>query len=177
MNDDEFQTKFQSWKNDFLSNRKQYDNQVWANLIEHPLDISFIGLAELYQASGEGQRLVIENFFERKPEWTWQLVIFIRRTAKLLNPSNNNKMINAGLSIANLVSKKDDFRDIIVSLIILRFAAEKSGLDIKPSLEKAMINANDVLRNILTSTLNHDHSSVVWTIKNFGPTEWAEELE
>ena len=85
-------------------------------------------------------------------------------------------MVNAGLSIANLVSKKDDFRDIIVSLVILKYAAEKLDIDIRSSMETAMINAIEAFRNILISTLNHNHSSVVWTIKNFGPTEWARGL-
>jgi hypothetical protein len=177
MNEHDFRIKFQGWQNDFLFNKKQYGNQVWEALIENPLDILFMELAELYKAADEGQRLIIEKFFERKPEWTWQLVLFIRRTAKLLNLSNKDKMVNAGWSIANLVSKKDDFRDIIVSLVILKYAADKSDIDIRPSLETAMINANEVFKNILTSTLNHNHSSVVWTVKNFGPTEWANELE
>jgi hypothetical protein len=168
---------FQIWKKYFLSNKKQYGDQLWEDMIDHPLDILLMKLAELHQEADESQRLVIENFFERKPEWTWQLVLFIRRTAKLLNLSNKDKMVNAGLSIANLVSKIDDFRDIIVSLVILKFAAEKSDMDIKPLLETEMINANEIFRNILASTLNHNHSSVVWTIKNFGPTEWAKDLE
>jgi len=177
MNEHDFQIKFQSWQNDFLSNKKQYSNQVWEDLIENPLDILFMELAELYEVADAGQRLIIEKFFERKPEWTWQLVLFIRRTAKLLDLSNKDRMINVGLAIADLVSKKDDFRDIIVSLVILKYAAEKSDIDIKPSLETALINANEVFRNILTSTLNHNHSSTVWTIKNFGPPEWSNEFE
>lgn len=172
----DFQIKFENWKAKFASNKRWYDTDVWGNIGAHPLDVLMFDLAELYQSADKNQMLLIEKVPGSRFEWSWQMVLFIRRMAKLLNPSNFDEIIGAGLSISAIASKGDDFRDIIVSLTILKYAADRIGLDARPLFEKAMVNADEILKNILETTINSSKTSIKWVISNFGPNEWVSEM-
>ena len=67
MNEHDFQIKFQRWQNEFLLNKKYYSKQVWEDMIEHPLDILRVKLAELYQETDESQRLAMKTFLKENP--------------------------------------------------------------------------------------------------------------
>src|SRR5690606_29946878 len=103
----------------------------------------------------------------------WALLIYVRRGGTMLKSPDDAIWLKRGLAIASLENAGFDPRDTIVSLVLLRYAAEEAGLDVKQYFSQAIENSDDNLNGCLTNALHHGPLNTWKLICTHGPPEWA----
>jgi hypothetical protein len=79
--------------------------------------------------------------------------------------------VRRGLAIANLENGQFDFRDSIVSLVILRAATESIDLDPVPEFNKTIKSCEKSMIGILENARDHHPQNVRELLRIFGPDE------
>lgn len=137
-------------------------------------------LAELYLESSPEQRRELRHSLEVGDESRWELIAYVRRIAKLINSENDTRWLRCGLAIASLENGGFDFRDLIVSLDILRHAAERAGIDTTPYFHEAIemsspeIHGQNIpdIHNILKRVGEHTRSELWFAAAVSGFVKW-----
>ena len=172
-----FETKFSSIMKKLDEAQSSYDfksGETWDNVGSNPLDVAFTELSELYLEADTAQRGFI---FEQAAiaKLPYNLWYFIRRVAKHIQSQEDAKWLEIGLAASLIDGARADFRDLIVSLVLLRFAAEIHEIDTKPFFDNAIQNSGDKLTPILENARNHSEPNVHYTVQTFGWPELVEE--
>ena len=167
---------FRAWEK--LPVGEGYENLVlWTGVGDHQLDQKLTQLADLYLAAAPARREAIRCYFENRREALDALWLYIRRIALLLWSSADVVWLRRGLAVAAIEGGRVDYRDTIVSLVILRHAAEHVGIVTRPYFDEAipLVAADAVF--IFTNARDHRDRDVRYTVSAFGPPEWAAEIE
>jgi hypothetical protein len=172
MND--FEIDFQTWENDYYKNKELYSNLIWEKIGQHPLDILFIQLANIYANANQNQRSEIENSFVNQHDKIWKLVIFIRRLGKIIATLRDEKLIKVGVSIGAIINNKYDFRDINISFTLLKYGIDKAGITLSLYEEAGKYSAS--LQETIEGIQGYSDDDFTYVVKLFGPKEWIEEL-
>ena len=172
MNQSVFQTKFQKWQTSFgTGDDPVYEKgSRWTNIGNSSLDKKFTELAELFLAANPEQRELIRDYFEGQSDLLWKLITYERRVAMLITTVEDSNWLRLGLAIASIENGRLDFRDSIVSLVILRYAAKRVGIN--PSSY-----FNDIIKispreGIFINARDHSSWGVRGIVNAFGPEEW-----
>jgi hypothetical protein len=145
-------------------------NRLWSNAGGPSLDLSLSDLADLYWDADDSQRQQIRD--EVDPRLTWELLTYIRRVAVLIESKDDVPWLRRGLAIAAIVGDRDDYRDLIVSLIILRHGAERAGIKTRKHFNDAIKAAGPEIHDYLKNARDHGESDVEFTVREFGPPQW-----
>lgn len=102
------------------------------------------------------------------------------RAARLIEVTNDPRWLRRGLVAACIEDGRYDFRDLIASLSILRFGAERAGIEIEPFFREALeISSLQSpsreawpLRKILLDVNSYPKSTLRHFVRVFGPPEW-----
>lgn len=176
------------WKSRYIKNKLTYANSIWEEIGKHPLDVLLQELGTIHIVSTKEQRSEIKGIFQRKPQsiWqsfldrrpdqTWQLVLFIRRIVKMLTSNNQTELVQIGSAIADITVGLDDFRDILISLAILKFGAERVGIDTAILIDQAISNYSVELGKLLQNLKSWPEETINSSIRDFGPKDWAQRL-
>ncbi len=150
------------------------DEEVWDNVGTNPLDVAFTELSELYLAADSAQRKYI---FEQAglADLPYNLWYFVRRVAKLIQTQGDAKWLEIGLAASLIDGARADFRDLIASLVLLRFAAEIHEVDAKPFFDNAIQNSDDKLKPILLGARDHAEPDVHYIVQTSGWPDLMEE--
>ena len=143
---------------------------LWSNVGGRPLDSSLSTLADLYWDAEEGQRQQIRDAVD--PRLTGELLAYIRRVAVLIEGKGDVQWLRRGLAMAAIVSGREDYRDLIVSLVILRHGAERAGIKTRKHFNDTIKVAESEIHDILKNARDHKESDVKLTIREFGPPQW-----
>ncbi len=163
---------FESWKTRYRQNSLIYGNSIWENIGTHQLDILFLALGKMFIEANPEQRIEIKNVFNTY-EQTWQLVIFIRRLGKLINLTKQEELVEIGLAIAEVTVERNDYRDIMASLGILKYGAEKVRIDTKKPFEEASVNYSKELGELIYGVIHWSKNDVSSILYHFGPKKWV----
>jgi hypothetical protein len=153
------------------------DTPLWSYVGRRQLDHKLTSLADLYRNSTPERQRQIHKFFEGQTPRLNELDMYVRRVAKLIRSRRDGAWLRRGLAIAALVGSRVDYRDCIVSLVILRFGAERAGIRTRAFFEEALPMAAAEDRGILENARDHRKGDVEYTIRTMGPPEWGAELE
>jgi hypothetical protein len=172
-----FEAKFSSITKKLSDAQSCYEfktGETWDNVGTNPLDEAFIELSELYLEADSTQRKYIFEQAElmNLPYNCWY---FIRRVAKLIQSPRDTRWLEIGLAASLIDGARGDFRDLIASLVLLRFTAEIHEIDTKPFFDNAIQNSDDQLKPILLDALNHPEADVHFIVQNFGWPELVDE--
>lgn len=172
-----FEAKFSSITKKLSDAQSYYEfktDETWDNVGTNPLDKAFIELSELYLEADSTQRKYI---FEQAglTNLPYNLWYFIRRVAKLIQSPRDARWLEIGLAASLIDGARADFRDLIASLVLLRFAAEIHEIDTKPFFDNALQNSDDTLKPILLNALNHPEPDVHFIVQNLGWPELVDE--
>jgi hypothetical protein len=172
-----FDAKFSSIMKKLSDAQKYYEfktDETWDNVGTNPLDIAFTELSELYLEGDSTQRQYI---FEQAAvaNLPYNLWYFIRRVAKHIQSQEDAKWLEIGLAAALIDGARADFRDLIASLVLLRFSAEIHDIDTKPFFDNAIRNSDDKLRFILLNARDHREHDVHYIVQTYGWPELMEE--
>lgn len=172
-----FEAKFSSIMKELGNAQRYYEfktDEIWDNVGTNPLDTAFTELSELYLEADSTQRKYI---FEQAglANLPYNLWYFIRRVAKLIQSSGDAKWLEIGLAASLIDGARGDFRDLIASLVLLRFTAEIHEIDTKSFFDNAIQNSDDKLRPILLNARDHSERDVHYIVQNFGWPELVDE--
>lgn len=142
----------------------------WSNPGGRPRDLQLSALADLYWDASDDQRQRIRDAVD--PHVTWELLAYIRRVAILIKDEAGLQWLRRGLAIAAIENGRSDFRDLIVSLVILRHGAERAGIATRQHFDDGIKAADAVIHGHLKNARDHRESDVTATIREFGPDEW-----
>ena len=175
MNQAQFDSKFSRIKAKLNDTKNSYDfktsEEVWSNIGINPLDIAFTELSELYLEADDVQKKQLFDY-AMSAKLQYNLWYFIRRVGNQIHSHVDSKWLKIGLAAALIDGARGDFRDLIGSLVLLRFAAEMRGIDTKPDFDDVIQIADDKTKPILVNARDHQESDVHYTVQTFGTPEW-----
>lgn len=85
-----------------------------------------------------------------------------------ITATHDGQWYRRGLALVDLTARGDDIRDTIVTLVLLRHAAEQAGLDAVAGLAAAAIRADETLRAAFINARDHAPADVAATVRAFG---------
>lgn len=174
----QFESEFSSVRQRIKDAEGSYNfetgGEVWANIGSNPLDQAFTELTELYLHADDHQRRRIYDSMSNDPSLA-DLWYFVRRVGKQIRSKEDTKWLERGITAALIDGARGDFRDLSVSLVLLRFAAELHGIDARPFFDQALQSADEKIAPILKDACDDKDSDVPFAIQTFGTPEWAAE--
>lgn len=149
---------------------------AWAEVGALNLDKRLAELADLYLETGPEKRADIRAFFEGNQACLDEMWLFVRRVAKLLEFESDPKWVRRALAVAEIEGGRVDYRDSIVSLVLLRYGAERVGIDPRPLFDTALLSSPSDFTELLTNARDHASADVQSTVQAFGPCDWSDGL-
>ena len=149
-------------------------NNIWENAGTLPRDIFFTEFAELHIDADVAQRKRISDYFAAHSLIN-NLYLYVRRIGKLIQSEQDSRWLQIGIAAATIDGGRGDYRDLIVSLVLLRFAAELHEIDMKPFFDEAIQNTDEKMKSILINARDHKESDVHFTVQNSGNPDWVAE--
>jgi hypothetical protein len=149
-------------------------NNIWENVGSLSRDIFFTEFAELYIDADAPQRKQISDYFAAHSLIN-DLYLYVRRIGKLIQSEQDSRWLQIGIAAAMIDGGRGDYRDLIVSLVLLRFAAEIQGIDPLPFFDDSIQNADEKMRSILTNARDHKESDIHFSVQNSGNPDWVAE--
>ena len=172
----EFEKKFIELEMRFQvgSNSYQFKSRedVWEKVGSLPLDNFFTELASLYIAADDAQRLTLYEYCGRQPSIIQNLWYYIRRAGKLIETSDDYKWLELGIACLLLDGGRFDFRDTITSLVLLRYAAERKGIQTRPIFDRFIQHTQGDMKIMLENVRDHSESNIRSSVDYFGPSDW-----
>jgi hypothetical protein len=157
------------------SNKNPWES--WDEIGDAPGDEELTRLADLYLEASSHQRQVMrQSLCELSDDCTtfrWTLLVYVRRVGMMFKSPGDAIWLERGLSIASLEDAGLDYRDTIVSLVLLRYAAEQTGLDVRQFFSQAIETYAENLTGCLTNALHHGPLNTWKLICSYGPPDWA----
>jgi hypothetical protein len=156
-------------------------NRHWRDIGASPMDSRLAAFSELYADADADQRRIIEDFFDG--EELRELEIFVARSARLMETTGDPRWLRRGLAAACIEGGRYDFRDLISSLSILRYGAERAGIEVEPFFHEALamdLPANSAkapsLQEIFLTVKSYPEPTLRRFVREFGPPEWRDEV-
>jgi len=148
------------------------EEEIWGGIGINPLDIAFFELSESYLEADHLQKKRIFDSIANTPS-LYDIWYFVRRVGRQIRAASDHMWFEIGIAAAMIDGARTDFRDLIVSLVLLRFAAELRGIDTKPFFDHAIQNADEKMGPILKNVRDHRQKDVRYTVRSFGDPEWV----
>lgn len=143
------------------------DSDFWETAGTTKLDNELARLADLYLESSSSQQASIRLAVNPRAEWN--LVAYVRRLAIVILHEKDPTWVRRGLAIACLENGSFDFRDSIASLVILRSAAEESGIDPIQYFDEALGTCEKDFVHVIENARDHRLNDVRDILREFGP--------
>jgi hypothetical protein len=178
MEQDKFEKRFlelqvaatqRSWKYGVRNN-----DEIWENIGANPHDQLFTELAELYLQSTNFQRQAIYSYCGKQIDYLENVWCFIRRIGVFVQSQEDIKWLEIGLASALLDGGRADYRDLIVSLVLLRFIAEKHKINTKPIFDRFIRLADENMKGIFLNAQDHSKAGISNWVGIFGHPDWKE---
>src|SRR5918994_5765675 len=149
MGDDEFEARLLAWLGmPGEGETYQHDADPYPDDLR---DARFDALCALYLEATEEQRTQVPALFAREEstrayvriaEWRASrerarddlsaMIFYMRRVAGSIGLGDDAWRLRLGLAAAAILQEREDYRDIIVSLAFLHYAARRAGIDPDP---------------------------------------------
>lgn len=142
-------------------------SDIWGNAGSRELD-NILALISDYYIQYSASRDEIRDEIKQLSS-TWPLIIFVRRISQLIKSVNDTVWFNRGLATASMVNANCDYRDLIVSLVLLRDSADRAGIQTTPAFNVALRWSTDQMHGILSNARDHSVSAICSTVAAFGP--------
>jgi len=140
---------------------------IWTNPGTRELDASIDVVADYYIDFPSARDTIRSEL--REIGSLWSLVLFVRRAGLLLRTAEREQWLNRGLAVASMIDANCDYRDLIVSLVILRSLAMDAGMNTDAAFDAAIGWSTDRMHDILMNARNHADSDIRITLASFGP--------
>jgi len=152
----------------------------WRDVGASPMDARLAAFSELYADADPDQRQILRNFFDG--EQLRGLAHFVARAGRLLETTGDPRWLRRGVAAACIEGGRYDFRDLIASLSILRYGAQRAGIDIEPFFQEALEMSPPArpteapeLQGVLLAVKSYPKRRLRYFVREFGPPEWRSE--
>jgi hypothetical protein len=152
-------------------------NRQWRDIGASPKDARLAAFSELYADADPDQRTMISDFFDG--EELRELDVFVARSARLFEATGDLRWLRRGLAAACIEGGRYDFRDLISSLSILRYGAERAGIEVEPFFHEALEMESTKapsLQDIFFTVKSYPKQTLRNFVRKFGPPEWKDEV-
>lgn len=151
---------------------------AWEQIGECGADKRWSQLADLYLAADTSRRRQIREYFTSRPGDLDEMWIYVRRMGKRLSSADDVQWLRRGLAIAAVEGGRRDYRDTIVSLVLLRYAAERVDIAFDPLYRQIQGPEYSSPENkpLFENARTHAAKDVAYTVAAHGPKEWVEEV-
>lgn len=152
------------------SNPSRYDDaDFWGSIGDNELDDQLTLLADMFASASDADRATIRSSVH--PNALWNLIAYVRRMALPVLRERDAKWLERGLFVAAIEDGRFDFRDLIVSLVILRAASEQIGLDCHSYFNYIIEHCSLSSVGTFANARDHSPSNVSDLLQSFGPPE------
>ncbi len=143
------------------------ESGFWMSIGSTKLDQQLSELADLFiETPSNLQQMVREAVH---PHSLWNLIAYVRRLSVLIAATSEPIWLRRALAVAAIEDGRFDFRDLIVSLVIARSAAEIVGIDPIPHFNWCLDTFQPASRDSFTNARDHAQHDVEDILRNFGP--------
>lgn len=169
--------QFGKWKK--LPGAGQYAKLgPWEKVGACDQDERWTRLADLYLRSDTQRRKQIRDYFGGRRGDLDEMWIYVRRMGQRLQNESDIHWLRRGLAIAAIEGGRVDYRDTIVSLVLLRHGADRLDIPFDPLYREIqqpefIAPENKLLFENARTQVAED---VAATVRAFGPREWIAEL-
>lgn len=154
----------------------------WGGVGASPMDARLAAFSELYVDADPDQRKMISDSFDG--EELRELGVFVARSARLIEATGDPRWLRRGFAAACIEGGRYDFRDLISSLSILRYGAERAGIEVEPFFHEALemsLPARSTktlsLQEIFLTVKSYPKQTLRDFVREFGPPEWEDEMK
>ena len=137
-----------------------------------PLDGAVAALCDRYLEASVDDRASIRDFFRNQAGFRQNLLGYVFRAASALRRDPSRRWVRQGIVAAAIEDQGLDYRDSIVGLIVLRWAAERAGVDPRPEFESLAAMASDRTRELIRGIPSRGASEVEYTVKQTTAKTW-----
>ena len=137
-----------------------------------PLDGAIAALCDAYLEASADTRAYMRDFFRNQRRFRENLLGYVFRAATALRRDPSRRWVRQGIVAAAIEDRGVDYRDSIVSLIVLRWAAERVGVDPRPEFESLAAMASDGMRELIRGIPSRGASEVEYTVKQMTAKAW-----
>jgi len=145
-----------------------YRTEIGKHVGTHPLDLLITRLADFYGQCDFDQKEQLRQMPGARESWA---MLYPRRMALQVLASADPIWLVRALNIASLENGGYDYRDSIVSLVLVRAAAEQAGIDPAEYFNAAIADSDQQMRPHFENARDHRPSDVRDILRYFGPTE------
>lgn len=178
MDDAEFTAAFEQWVAMLTEHPAHYD---WLTLWEEAgtslPDKSIGAIVDLYSQGNQEQKNRIGCYIDKRSDIQYDIPGFMMRTARLIKSPSDGPLLSLGLLACEMVGHHPDYRDLYIALTMLRYGAERVGIDPKPFFAESARTADSYLKPFLTYVLNYTDYNVRYSVRVSGPPEWKREAK
>ena len=184
MRDDEFEARLIEWL-DMPGEGDPYPYHANPYPAD-PRDARFDALCALYLEADRAQRAQIPALFAREEstrayariaDWIASrerarndlsnLIFYMRRVASSIGSGDDASRLRLGLAAAAILQEREDYRDIIVSLAFLHYAARRAGIDPEPIFGEVAGLARPETEEFISSFLERDEADIEQMVEAF----------
>lgn len=145
------------------------DRNMWSSVGDTELDQQLTRLANIFVDIPRNQQQIVREAVH--PRALWNLIVFVRRLAILILKTSDPIWLRRALTIAAIENGRSDFRDLIVSLVIARAAAERVDMDYVAQFNWCLDAFTPASKGSFTNARDHAECDVRDILRNFGPPE------
>ena len=155
-----------------LADRSETVEDYLARAGVEPLDGAIAALCDAYLDASADDRAYMRDFFRNQRRFRQNLLGYVFRAASALRRDPSPRWVRRGIVAAAIEDQGLDYRDLIVSLIVLRWAAERVGLDARPEFESLAPIASDRTSALIRGIPPRSASEVEDTVKQMTARAW-----
>jgi len=137
-----------------------------------PLDGAVAALCDRYLEASADDRASMRDFFRNRSGFRQNLLGYVFRAASALRRDPSPRWVRHGIVAAAIEDQGLDYRDSIVSLIVLRWAAERVGVDPRPEFESLGAMASERMRELIRGIPARGASEVEYTVQQMTAKAW-----
>jgi len=155
------------------------DEAYFSSAFPGPLDAKFDALCALHlEASADQRAFLIDLFASQKSTLARPYLAYLRfdnlilgymrRITRRITAPGDTTPLRLGLAAAAIVQEHPDYRDVIISLAFLHYAATRAGIDPRPHFEAVAALARPETGSFLLNFLTRSPAGIQHMVQELG---------
>ncbi|MFO0870896.1 MAG: hypothetical protein U0935_18365 [Pirellulales bacterium] len=145
---------------------------IWRRPFGMPFDRLMTELVTLYLEADDTQRLRLAEQTAEHRRVLGDASHFICRLLSCIRTPADTQWVRLALAVTRLDVDRTDYRDLIVSLVLVRHVAAHRGFDIVPLIDEELATASGTLREILLNVRQHSERDILAAAQGWQLPAW-----
>lgn len=151
---------------------------IWDEIGTSGFDQRWSQLADIYLAADSHRRKQIRDYFAERIQDLDAMWLYVRRMGRRVTTPEDTEWVRRALAVAAIEGGRSDYRDTIVSLVLLRYGAEQAKIDVDRLFQEIQAPEYVAPENkpLFENARTHSPRDIAATVEAFGPPDWVEKL-